>query len=68
MSNMILSDNFTVSGENGNETVSYEISPPIPKFVYIAASIYMAIIGSFGIPANLSIFVLFLNSPFVSFF
>ena len=59
-------DNITIWELNGNETISYEISPAIPDFVYIAACIAMAIIGCFGIPANLSIFVLFFNSPLVS--
>ena len=46
--------------------VSYEVNPSVPHFVYIMSCCFMAIVCFFGVLANLSIFVLFCNSPLVS--
>ena len=58
-------ENFSVSQQDPDE-VSYEVSPAVPQFVYIMSCCFMAIICCFGVLANLSIFVLFYNSPLVS--
>ena len=63
--NRITSENLSVSEQDSYE-VSYEVSPAVPQFVYIMSCCFMAIICCFGVLANLSIFVLFYNSPLVS--
>ena len=47
--------------------VNYHVSPDVPPFVFIISCIFMAIVFVFGVVSNASIFVLFINSPSVSF-
>ena len=51
-----------------DDGVSYNVSPDVPPFVYIMSCFFMALVCVFGVVSNASIFVLFINSPLVSFF
>ena len=50
-----------------DDGVSYNVSPDVPPFVYIMSCFFMALVCVFGVVSNASIFVLFINSPLVSF-
>lgn len=55
-------NNTTISA---NET-SYYISPDVLPEVYIAAACFMVCICCFGVISNVSVVILFLNSPLAS--
>lgn len=48
-----------------NET-SYHVSPDVLPEVYIAAACFMVFICCFGVTSNISVVILFCNSPLVS--
>ena len=44
----------------------FYVNPNVAPTIYTTSCVFMAFVAIFGIPANASIFVLFLNSPLVS--
>ena len=42
---------------------SYAESPDIPESVYIVATVYLSIVGTFGIVSNMAILIAFFRGP-----
>ena len=51
-----------------NDADPFFVTPNVPPVIYTASCVFMAFVACFGIPANASIFVLFFNSPLVSYY
>ena len=56
------------NGDIKNDDDPFFVTPNVHGHIYTASCVFMAFVACFGIPANASIFVLFFNSPLVSYY
>ena len=59
---------YNNAGDIKNDDDPFFVTPNVHGHIYTASCVFMAFVACFGIPANASIFVLFFNSPLVSYY